>query len=130
MLAVAKAFAGQFTATIHMDDADHDAARRLVPVLKRNAGRFLVNGFPTGVEVVDSMVPAPDAASTNFGATSVRTLSIRRFLRLASIRIRFSTCFRLIYATRQTVSNHPACIRNNFYCLTRGLNVKKKREAQ
>ncbi|MBP7002227.1 aldehyde dehydrogenase (NADP(+)) [Amaricoccus sp.] len=85
MLAVAKALAGQLTATIHMDDADRQTARKLLPILERKAGRILVNGFPTGVEVVDSMVHGgPYPASTNFGATSVGTLSIRRFLRPVS----------------------------------------------
>jgi alpha-ketoglutaric semialdehyde dehydrogenase len=82
MVALAKGFAGQLTATLHMDAADMDAARRLRPVLERKAGRVLVNGFPTGVEVVDAQVHGgPYPASTNFGATSVGTLSIRRFLR-------------------------------------------------
>ena len=37
---------------------------------------------PTGVEVCDAMVHGgPYPASTNFGATSVGTLSIRRWLR-------------------------------------------------
>jgi NADP-dependent aldehyde dehydrogenase len=68
--------------TLHMDEGDTALARRLMPVLERKAGRILVNGFPTGVEVVDSMVHGgPYPASTNFGATSVGTLSIRRFLR-------------------------------------------------
>ncbi|MFS8049882.1 aldehyde dehydrogenase (NADP(+)) [Rhizobium sp. BR 314] len=78
-------FAGQLTVTLHMDGDDTAAARRLLPVLERKAGRVLVNGFPTGVEVVDSMVHGgPYPASTNFGATSVGTLSIRRFLRPVS----------------------------------------------
>lgn len=82
MPALADAFAGQLTATIHMDDGDLALAQALLPVLERKAGRVLVNGFPTGVEVVDSMVHGgPYPASTNFGATSVGTLSIRRFLR-------------------------------------------------
>lgn len=79
---LARGFAGQLTATIHMEPGDLDNARRLLPVLERKAGRVLVNGFPTGVEVVDAMVHGgPYPASTNFGATSVGTLSIRRFLR-------------------------------------------------
>ncbi|RFB79759.1 aldehyde dehydrogenase (NADP(+)) [Methylovirgula sp. 4M-Z18] len=79
---LARGFEGQLTATVHMDAADMDAARRLRPILERKAGRVLVNGFPTGVEVVDSMVHGgPYPASTNFGATSVGTMSIRRFLR-------------------------------------------------
>lgn len=82
MVSLAKGFAGQLTATLHMDAGDIDAARRLRPVLERKAGRVLVNGFPTGVEVVDAQVHGgPYPASTNFGATSVGTLSIRRFLR-------------------------------------------------
>jgi len=65
-----------------MDDADTEAARRLLPVLEHKAGRLLVNGFPTGVEVCDAMVHGgPYPASTNFGATSVGTMAIRRFLR-------------------------------------------------
>ena len=52
---------------------------------QRKAGRVLANGFPTGVEVVDAMVHGgPYPASTNFGATSVGTMAIRRFLRPVS----------------------------------------------
>ncbi|ABL71342.1 aldehyde dehydrogenase (NADP(+)) [Paracoccus denitrificans] len=82
MLHLARGLEGQLTATIHMKPADAEIACRLVPVLERKAGRVLVNGFPTGVEVVDSMVHGgPYPASTNFGASSVGTMAIRRFLR-------------------------------------------------
>lgn len=82
MQAVAKSFKGQLTATLQLDDGDTELARALLPVLERMAGRVLANGFPTGVEVCDAMVHGgPYPASTNFGATSVGTLSIRRFLR-------------------------------------------------
>ncbi|TNJ47782.1 aldehyde dehydrogenase (NADP(+)) [Phaeobacter sp. B1627] len=82
MLALASGLAGQLTATLQMEEADTDTARPFVPVLERKAGRVLVNGFPTGVEVADAMVHGgPYPASTNFGATSVGTLAIRRFLR-------------------------------------------------
>ena len=65
-----------------MDEADHNEAKRLLEILERKAGRILANSFPTGVEVCDSMVHGGSfPASTNFGATSVGTLSIRRFLR-------------------------------------------------
>ncbi len=85
MVNLAEKFAGQLTATMHMDDSDLGLAQALLPVLERKAGRVLVNGFPTGVEVVDSMVHGgPYPASTNFGATSVGTMSIRRFLRPVS----------------------------------------------
>ena len=84
-LAVAKSLQGQLTCTIHMDDADAAGVRALLPVLERKAGRVLVNGFPTGVEVCDAMVHGgPYPASTNFGATSVGTMAIRRFLRPVS----------------------------------------------
>ncbi|WP_421904590.1 aldehyde dehydrogenase (NADP(+)) [Mameliella sp.] len=79
---LARGFEGQLTATLHMDEGDTGLAQRLMPVLERKAGRLLVNGFPTGVEVADAMVHGgPYPASTNFGATSVGTLAIRRFLR-------------------------------------------------
>lgn len=82
MRVVALSLQGQLTCTLHMDAEDSDAARTLLPVLERKAGRLLANGFPTGVEVADAMVHGgPYPASTNFGATSVGTLSIRRFLR-------------------------------------------------
>ena len=82
MTTIANALKGQLTCTLHMDDGDTDVARSLMPILERKAGRILANGFPTGVEVCDAMVHGgPYPASTNFGATSVGTLSIRRFLR-------------------------------------------------
>ncbi|MCB1333105.1 MAG: aldehyde dehydrogenase (NADP(+)) [Roseivivax sp.] len=82
MMQIARSLHGQLTCTLHMDAGDSALARRLMPVLERKAGRVLANGFPTGVEVCDSMVHGgPYPASTNFGATSVGTLSIRRFLR-------------------------------------------------
>jgi len=85
MRRLARGFEGQLTATLHMDEADLPAARGLLPVLERKAGRVLVNGFPTGVEVCDAMVHGgPYPASTNFGATSVGTMAIRRFLRPVS----------------------------------------------
>ena len=85
MLDVAEAMEGQLTATLHLDEGDMDLARRLMPVLERKAGRILANGWPTGVEVADAMVHGgPYPATTNFGATSVGTMAIRRFLRPVS----------------------------------------------
>ncbi len=84
MAQIARSLQGQLTVTIHMDDspADTDLARTLMPIVERKAGRVLFNGYPTGVEVADSMVHGgPYPASTNFGHTSVGTLAIRRFLR-------------------------------------------------
>jgi 2,5-dioxopentanoate dehydrogenase len=85
MIAVAKSFEGQLTATLHMDAGDTGQAKALLPILERKAGRILANGYPTGVEVSDGMVHGgPYPASTNFGATSVGTMAIRRFLRPVS----------------------------------------------
>ncbi|MEM8569668.1 MAG: aldehyde dehydrogenase (NADP(+)) [Pseudomonadota bacterium] len=82
MVQIAQSIQGQLTCTLHMDEGDTETAQRLLPHLERKAGRVLANGFPTGVEVSDTMVHGgPYPASTNFGATSVGTLSIRRFLR-------------------------------------------------
>nr|WP_245882734.1 aldehyde dehydrogenase (NADP(+)) [Yoonia sediminilitoris] len=85
MQAVAQSLKGQLTCTLHLcegDSGDTGAARALLPILERKAGRILANGFPTGVEVADAMVHGgPYPASTNFGATSVGTLSIRRWLK-------------------------------------------------
>ncbi len=82
MVEVARSFEGQLTVTLHLDAGDTALGQRLMPILERKAGRILANGFPTGVEVVDAQVHGgPYPASTNFGATSVGTLSIRRWLR-------------------------------------------------
>ena len=82
MLEIARSLKGQLTCTLHLDSADNGDGQRLLPVLERKAGRVLANGFPTGVEVCDAMVHGgPYPASTNFGATSVGTMAIRRFLR-------------------------------------------------
>jgi NADP-dependent aldehyde dehydrogenase len=85
MQKIARNLQGQLTCTLMIDDADISTATALMPVLERKAGRILANGFPTGVEVCDSMVHGgPYPASTNFGATSVGSMAIRRFLRPVS----------------------------------------------
>ena len=82
LTSAAEALDGQLTLTVQMQPSDRDTARNLLPSLERTAGRILFNGFPTGVEVADAMVHSgPYPATTNFGATSVGTLAIRRFLR-------------------------------------------------
>ncbi len=82
MQSVAECLEGQLTATLHLDDLDHDLARNLLPILEEKAGRVLCNGFPTGVEVCSSMMHGgPYPASTDVRATSVGTLAIVRWLR-------------------------------------------------
>ena len=73
---------GQLTATLHLAAADHPLAARLLPVLERRAGRIVVNGWPTGVEVCHAMVHGgPFPATSDSRSTSVGTLAIERFLR-------------------------------------------------
>ena len=79
---VAEHLEGQLTATLHLDDGDLDNARALLPTLERKAGRILVNGWPTGVEVCDAMVHGgPFPATSDARSTSVGTAAILRFLR-------------------------------------------------
>ncbi|VVP41001.1 aldehyde dehydrogenase (NADP(+)) [Pseudomonas fluorescens] len=73
---------GQLTTTLHLDDADLEQARALLPTLERKAGRLLVNGWPTGVEVCEAMVHGgPFPATSDARTTSVGTAAIHRFLR-------------------------------------------------
>lgn len=82
MFAVAEHLSGQLTATLHLADADHAIARQLLPILERKAGRILVNGFPTGVEVSHAMVHGgPFPSTSDSRATSVGAMAIERFLR-------------------------------------------------
>jgi len=82
MQAVAEHLEGQLTATLQMDEADQDAARQLLPVLERKAGRILANGWPTGVEVCHAMVHGgPFPATSDSRTTSVGSAAIHRFLR-------------------------------------------------
>jgi NADP-dependent aldehyde dehydrogenase len=81
-LQLAEALEGQLTATLQLDDDDIALARSLLPVLERKAGRILVNGWPTGVEVCDAMVHGgPFPATSDVRSTSVGTAAIQRFLR-------------------------------------------------
>jgi alpha-ketoglutaric semialdehyde dehydrogenase len=82
MAAVANSLEGQLTATLQMDDQDLALAESLLPVLERKAGRILVNGFPTGVEVSYAMVHGgPYPSTSDSRVTSVGAMAIERFLR-------------------------------------------------
>jgi len=75
---------GQLTVTLHTDGAEPGAAE-LLDIAELRAGRVLFNGWPTGVEVVHSMVHGgPFPATSNSQSTSVGTLAIERFLRPVS----------------------------------------------
>ncbi|MEG9433930.1 aldehyde dehydrogenase (NADP(+)) [Terriglobus sp. ADX1] len=82
MVKLANQFEGQLTATMHLETADHALAAQLLPVLERKAGRIVINGFPTGVEVSYAMVHGgPFPSTSDARATSVGAMSIERFLR-------------------------------------------------
>ncbi|WP_295698728.1 aldehyde dehydrogenase (NADP(+)) [Lapillicoccus sp.] len=76
---------GQLTATLRLDPASEDdlrIARILLPALEDRAGRVLVNGWPTGVEVTHAMVHGgPFPATSDSRTTSVGSLAIERFQR-------------------------------------------------
>jgi alpha-ketoglutaric semialdehyde dehydrogenase len=82
MREILESLEGQLTITLQMDEADLPYAQKLLPVLERKAGRLLVNGFPTGVEVSHAMVHGGPYPSTADGrSTSVGSYAIHRFLR-------------------------------------------------
>lgn len=80
MKLIAQALDGHLTVTILGDEDDLLAHRDLIQILEQKAGRLLINGFPTGVEVTHAMVhggPYPSTSDPRF--TSVGTQSIYRF---------------------------------------------------
>lgn len=82
MTTVAASIEGQLTATLHVDESDHDRAAALLPILELKAGRILFNGWPTGVEVTHAMVHGgPFPATSDSRTTSVGSRAIERFLR-------------------------------------------------
>jgi 2,5-dioxopentanoate dehydrogenase len=82
MEAVARGLDGQLTATIHGTPADLAEHAWLLSILEDKAGRLVVNGFPTGVEVCASMQHGgPYPATTDSRTTSVGTAAIHRFAR-------------------------------------------------
>jgi alpha-ketoglutaric semialdehyde dehydrogenase len=82
MLACANALDGQLTATLHGTEADLAAAAALLAAVENRAGRVIINGFPTGVEVSPAMHHGgPYPATTDVRFTSVGTAAILRFAR-------------------------------------------------
>lgn len=73
---------GQLTASVHLTESDHDLAAELLDDLELVAGRVIVNGWPTGVEVGYAMVHGgPFPATSAPATTSVGTRAMERFLR-------------------------------------------------
>lgn len=84
-LAVADSLEGQLTASVHGTEEELATAGPLLSLLSRRAGRLIVNGFPTGVDVCPSMVHGGPYPATSDGASSsVGTRAISRFTRSVS----------------------------------------------
>lgn len=82
LLALARALEGQLTASVHGTDAELAEWGELMAVLERRAGRLIVNGYPTGVEVCHAMVHGGPYPATGDGrTTSVGSQAIYRFAR-------------------------------------------------
>ena len=73
---------GQLTATVHGTDADLTSASTLLDMMGQIAGRLIINGFPTGVEVCNAMHHGgPYPATTEVRSTSVGTAAVGRYAR-------------------------------------------------
>jgi 2,5-dioxopentanoate dehydrogenase len=82
MIAIARQFRGQLSATMQIDPADHALAVRLLPILERRTGRIVVNAFAHPQEVSYASIhggPFPATSDSRF--TSVGMSAIERFLR-------------------------------------------------
>jgi 2,5-dioxopentanoate dehydrogenase len=73
---------GQLTATVHLTPEEEEASRAFLEALAEKAGRLILNGYPTGVEVCASMQHGGAyPATTDARFTSVGTAAILRFAR-------------------------------------------------
>jgi NADP-dependent aldehyde dehydrogenase len=82
LIAIARQFRGQLSATMQIDPADHALAARLLPILERRTGRIVINAFAHPQEVSYASIhggPFPATSDSRF--TSVGMSAIERFLR-------------------------------------------------
>lgn len=84
MRAVAQALEGTLTATVHAGAAEAKEQGPLVDILAAKAGRLILNGYPTGLEVSHAIVHGGPYPSTSDGgrSTSVGTRALIRWARL------------------------------------------------
>ena len=79
---LAERLQGSLTAAIHGKSEELEESSGLLRMLGRKAGRLIVNGFPTGVEVGPAMQHGgPYPATTDVRSTSVGTAAVLRFAR-------------------------------------------------
>jgi NADP-dependent aldehyde dehydrogenase len=82
LIQVWKSIQGQISTTIMGTDNDLEKNNNLLQIATIIAGRVLLNGVPTGVEVCDSMVHGgPFPASTDSRFTAVGVKAVKRWLR-------------------------------------------------
>jgi len=73
---------GQLTGTIHATEEEINNEQSIIEILNKKVGRLLFGGYPTGVEVCDSMVHGgPFPSTSDSRSTSVGTGAILRFVR-------------------------------------------------
>ncbi|HEX2862066.1 MAG TPA: aldehyde dehydrogenase (NADP(+)) [Lacunisphaera sp.] len=84
VLQVAAHVEGSLTATLHATAAEAKDHADLIEVLATKAGRLVLNGYPTGVEVSHAIVHGGPYPSTSDGGrtTSVGTRALGRWARL------------------------------------------------
>jgi alpha-ketoglutaric semialdehyde dehydrogenase len=82
MVSLAEDLSGHLTATVHGTEDELPVYKTLLDVLETKVGRLIINGYPTGVEVVEAMVHGgPYPATSDARSTSVGTGAIYRFTR-------------------------------------------------
>ena len=82
LMKIAESLPGQLTITIWGTENDISNHSDLINYLELKAGRIIINGVPTGVEVTHAMMHGgPYPATTDSKFTSVGTTSIYRFTR-------------------------------------------------
>ncbi|MBI2513079.1 MAG: aldehyde dehydrogenase (NADP(+)) [Opitutae bacterium] len=86
MLQVARSLEGSLTASLHAGaaEAKEPASTELADVLASKAGRVILNGYPTGLEVSHAIVHGGPYPATSDGgrSTSVGTRALERWARL------------------------------------------------
>ncbi|MEY3405085.1 MAG: hypothetical protein RL161_515, partial [Bacteroidota bacterium] len=82
LLQIAAQLPGQLTSTLIGEDSDLQGSAALIHVLSDKAGRLIINGVPTGVEVCPSMHHGgPFPATTDSRFSSVGIDAVKRFVR-------------------------------------------------
>ena len=84
MLDVARHLEGSLTATVQAGAAEAAGQGELIELLAAKAGRLILNGYPTGLEVSAAIVHGGPYPSTSDGgrSTSVGTRALNRWARL------------------------------------------------